>query len=104
MDDLSRPAWQQLLETGILVQFRILDAHTESALDKENVAVRADLIFIGDDADTASSEVSDIRHERPVSWFRPTSTTIWKDVSVVSSRSLKLTVPTSTGLPSAVRS
>lgn len=59
MDDASRPAWQQLLETGILVQFRILDTQTESAPDKENVAVRADLIFIGDDADTEPSEVAE---------------------------------------------
>ena len=59
MDDVSRPAWQQLLETGILVQFRILDTHTESAPDKESVAVRADLIFTGDDADTEPSEVAE---------------------------------------------
>lgn len=59
MDDASRPAWQQLLETGILVQFRILDTHTEPAPDKENVALRADLVFIGDDDDTELSEVAE---------------------------------------------
>ena len=59
MDDASRPAWQQLLETGILVQFRILDTHTEPAPDKENVALRADLVFIGDDDDTEPSEVAE---------------------------------------------
>jgi len=58
MDDSTKPACQQLLETGTLVQFRILDTHTESAPDGENVAVRADLIFTGDDEDTEPSEVA----------------------------------------------
>ena len=59
MVDASIPAGQQLLQTGVLVQFRILDTRTESAPDKENVAVRADLIFIGDDEDTEPSEVAE---------------------------------------------
>ena len=57
MDETSKPAWQQLLETGILVQFRTLDTRTDPAPDKENVAVRADIIFIGDDEDTEASDV-----------------------------------------------
>lgn len=59
MDDAFRPAWQQLLETGILVQFRILDTHTESAPDNENIAVRADLIFAGDDDNTKPSDLAE---------------------------------------------
>lgn len=59
MGDASKPAWQQLLETGILVQFRILSTHTEPAPDKENIAVRADLIFLGDDEDTEASDVAE---------------------------------------------
>jgi hypothetical protein len=52
-------AWQQLLETGTLVQFRVLDTHTESAPDKENVAVRAELIFSGDDEESDPADVAE---------------------------------------------
>jgi hypothetical protein len=54
-----KQAWQQLLETGILVQFRILDTYTEPSPDKQNVAVSADLVFTGDDEDTEPSEVAE---------------------------------------------
>ena len=59
MNDSTKPACQQLLETGTLVAFRILDTHTESAPDGENVVVRADLIFTAEDEDTEPSEVAE---------------------------------------------
>jgi len=59
MDDATKPAWQQLLETGTLVLFRVLDTDTESAPDKENVAVRADLIFTSDEEDTDPADVAE---------------------------------------------
>ena len=40
---------QSLIETGTLVLFRVVDVHTEPSPDKENVFVRADLVFEGDD-------------------------------------------------------
>jgi hypothetical protein len=52
VSDPIKQAWQQLLETGTLVQFRILDTYTEPSPDKQNVAVSADLVFTGDDEDT----------------------------------------------------
>lgn len=59
MDNTPKPAWKQLLETGTLIQFRILDTQTESAPDGENVAVRADLVFTDDDDETEPSEVAE---------------------------------------------
>ena len=57
MSDSNKHAWQQLLETGALVEFRILDTHTELSPDKENIAVRADLVFTGDDIDMDPADV-----------------------------------------------
>ena len=37
MDDATKPAWLQLVETGTLVQFRVLDTHTEPAPDMRSV-------------------------------------------------------------------
>jgi hypothetical protein len=48
---------QSLLETGMLVLFRVIDTHTELSPDKENVFVRAELVFKGDDQDTEPAEV-----------------------------------------------
>ena len=50
-------AWQQLLKTGSLVLFRVVDTQTELSPDKENVYVRADLVFQGDDEDTDPAEI-----------------------------------------------
>lgn len=49
MKDSNKHACQQLLETGALVEFRILDTHTELSPDNDNIAVCAELIFTGDD-------------------------------------------------------
>ncbi len=57
MSQSTPPAWQQLLETGSLVLFRIVDTQTELSPDKENVYVRADLVFQGDDEDTDPAEI-----------------------------------------------
>lgn len=59
MDGTSPTAWQHLLTTGTLVSFRLLDAHTEAATDGENVAVRTDLIFIGEDVDAEPAEIAE---------------------------------------------
>ncbi|NOR18582.1 MAG: hypothetical protein GQ538_00665, partial [Xanthomonadales bacterium] len=54
MSKSTMHAEQQLLHTGAIVEFRVLDAQTELSPDKENVSVRVDLVFIGvdDDDDT----------------------------------------------------
>lgn len=49
MDDSTKQAAHQLLQTGTLVLFRLLDTQTELSPDKENISVRADIIFEGDD-------------------------------------------------------
>jgi hypothetical protein len=41
MDDATKPAWLQLVETGTLVQFRVLDTHTEPAPDMRSVGLIA---------------------------------------------------------------
>jgi hypothetical protein len=48
---------QSLLETGSLVLFRVVDAHTELRPDKENIFVRATLVFDGDDQDIGPAEI-----------------------------------------------
>ena len=59
MDDATKPAWLQLVKTGTLVQFRVLDTHTEPAPDKENVAVRADLIFTSEEEEIDPADVAE---------------------------------------------
>ncbi len=59
MNRSSKPTWQHLLETGILVQFHILDTTTEPSPDNENLAVRADIIFTSDDDDTTPADVAE---------------------------------------------
>lgn len=50
-------AEQQLLKTGALVLFHVVDTQTERSPDKENVHVRAELVFQGDDEDTEPAEI-----------------------------------------------
>ncbi len=57
MNQSTPQAWQQLLKTGSLVLFRVVDTQTELNPDKENVCVRADLIFQGDEEDTDPVEI-----------------------------------------------
>lgn len=57
MNETPQQAERNLLETGTLVQFRVVDTHTELSPDKENVFVRADLVFEGDDEDTDPADI-----------------------------------------------
>jgi hypothetical protein len=57
MNDSSTRAAHRLLETGALVPFRVVDTHTELSPDKENVFVRADLVFEGDEDDAEPEEI-----------------------------------------------
>ena len=57
MSEPRKPAAQSLLETGTLVLFRVVDTHAELSPDKENVYVRADLVFEGDDEETEPWEI-----------------------------------------------
>ena len=59
VSDPIQQVGQQLLEIGTLVRFHVLDTCTETSPDEQNVAVRADLIFTGDDGDTEPSEVAE---------------------------------------------
>jgi hypothetical protein len=57
MNETRKTAEQSLLETGILVLFRVVDTHTEVSPDKENVFVRAELVLEGDDQETEPAEI-----------------------------------------------
>ena len=59
MNDTSTSAAYRLLETGTLVLFRVLDTHTEISPDKDNVAVRVELVFADDDEDIGPEEVAE---------------------------------------------
>jgi len=59
MSEIVKPAAQSLFETGTLVLFRVVDTSTELSPDKENVFVRADLVFEDDDEDTAPEEIAE---------------------------------------------
>lgn len=48
-----------LIETGTLIEFRILDSRTEPGLDKENVEVSVDLIFTADDDDVDPRDIAE---------------------------------------------
>jgi hypothetical protein len=52
MNETRKSAAHSLLETGTLVRFRVDDTHTELSPDKENVFVRAELVFEDDDEDS----------------------------------------------------
>jgi hypothetical protein len=53
----SQSIEQRLFETGTLVQFRILDTHTEAAPDGENLFVRVDLVLEDDGHDVEPEEI-----------------------------------------------
>ena len=57
MKETGKTAERSLLETGILVLFRVVDTHTEVSPDKENIFVRAELVLEGDEQDTAPGEI-----------------------------------------------
>lgn len=41
----------QLLETGVLAEFQVLETHIEPSPDGENLAVRIELVFAGEEED-----------------------------------------------------
>ena len=57
MSETRQLAEHSLLKTGTLVLFRVVDKQTELSPDQENVFVRVDLIFEGDDEETDPAEV-----------------------------------------------
>ena len=57
MNETRKTAEQSLLETGMLVLFRVVDTHTEVSPDKENVFVRAELVLEVDDQETEPAEI-----------------------------------------------
>jgi hypothetical protein len=57
MNDSRDPAAQNLLETGVLARFRVVETATEPSLNKEDVLVRADLVFEVDDESDDPSDV-----------------------------------------------
>ena len=59
MNDTSTSVAARLLETGTLARFRIVDTHTEASPDQDNIFVRADLVFEGDDPDTDPAAVAE---------------------------------------------
>lgn len=57
MNETRKQAQEWLLETGMLVLFRVVDTHTELSPDKENVFVRAELVLEDEDQDTEPAEI-----------------------------------------------
>ena len=57
MSQSTPPARQQLLKTGSLVSFRVIDTQTELSPDKQNVSVHADLVLQGDEEDADPAEI-----------------------------------------------
>jgi hypothetical protein len=60
MTDTTQPAWQYLLESGSMVEFRVIDSDITLSTDKENVAVQINLVFTSDDEEeTDGSETAE---------------------------------------------
>lgn len=59
MSGADKHAGNHLIETGALVEFRILDSNTELSPDKENVAVSVELIFTADDDDVDPGDTAE---------------------------------------------
>ena len=57
MNESTIHSAHRLLRTGALALFRVIDTHTELAPDQENIFVRADLIFQGEDDDTEPADI-----------------------------------------------
>ena len=51
MNREERRAGLQLLETGVLVDFQVLDTRVEPSPDEENLAVRLELLLAGEEED-----------------------------------------------------
>jgi len=58
MNDTGTSAEHDLIETGTLVRFRIVNTQTQVSPDKQNVSVQADLVFT-DDEDTDPREITE---------------------------------------------
>jgi hypothetical protein len=59
MSGSTNKAEHELLQTGALVEFRILDARTELSPDGENVSIHVDIILGGDDDDVEPADVAE---------------------------------------------
>ena len=60
MTDTKQPAWQYLLESGSMVEFRVIDSDVTLSPDKENVAVQVNLVFTSnDEEETDGSETAE---------------------------------------------
>ena len=59
MNETQTSPAHRLLEIGTLVRFRVADTHTQLSPDKENVFVRAELVFTDDDEDTAPEDIAE---------------------------------------------
>lgn len=59
MSGSDKHAGHHLIETGALIEFRILDAHTALGLDKENVEIGVELIFTADDEDVDPGDMAE---------------------------------------------
>ena len=59
MSESTKKTEHQLLQTGALVEFRILDTHTKLSPDGENVSVRVDIILGGDEDDAEPADVAE---------------------------------------------
>ena len=57
MNETRKSAAHSLLKTGTIVLFRVVDTQTELSPDKENVFVRAELVFEDDEEDTDPGEI-----------------------------------------------
>ena len=57
MSESTQSAEHSLLEAGTLVLFRVVDTQTELSPDQENVFVRVELVFEGDDEETDPADV-----------------------------------------------
>lgn len=59
MTGSDKRAGHHLIETGALVEFRILDAQTQLGLDQETIAVSVDLMFTADDGDVDPGDIAE---------------------------------------------
>jgi len=59
MNETETSPAHRLLEIGTLVRFRVADTQTQLSPDKENVFVRAELVFTDDDEDTAPEDIAE---------------------------------------------
>jgi hypothetical protein len=59
MSDTQKPAERSLLETGTLVEFRVVESHLELGPDPEQFGIRVELMFEGDDDGADPAEIAE---------------------------------------------